>query len=55
MVTTKGLPGMNGTKMTLNCRNTSGILQVLTKFQPSNGALSKEYTETQNQISVNYV
>ena len=28
---------MSGTKMTLNCQNISGILQVLIKFQPSNG------------------
>ena len=35
--------------------NISGILQVVIKFQQSNGALSKKYTETQNQISVSYV
>ena len=45
----------HNTKMTLNCRNISGILQVFIKFQPSNGALSEKYTETQNQISVSYV
>ena len=55
MVTTKDLSYMSNTKMTLNCRNISGILQVLIKFQPSNGALSEKYTETQNQISVSYV
>ena len=40
---------------TKNCRNISGILQVLIKFKPSNGALSEIYTEAQNQISVSYV
>ena len=35
-------------------QNISGILQVLIKVQPSNGALSKKYTETQKQISVSY-
>ena len=35
--------------------NISGILQVVIKFQQSNGALSEKYTETQNQISVSYV
>ena len=55
MVTTKGLSYMSNTKMALNCRNISGILQVLIKFQPSNGALSEKYTETQNQISVSSV
>ena len=46
---------MSNTKMTLNCRNISGILQVLLKFQPSSGTLSEKYTEMQNQISVTYV
>ena len=32
--------------MTLNCQNISGIFQVLLKFQPSNGALSEKYMET---------
>ena len=54
MVTTRGLSDMSGTKMTLNCRNISGILQVLIKLQPSNGALSEKYTKTRNQISVSY-
>ena len=45
---------MSNTKMTLKCRNISGILQELIKFQPSDGALSEKYTETQNQISVSY-
>ena len=40
---------------TKNCRNISGILQVLIKLKPSNGALSEIYTEAQNQISVSYV
>ena len=55
MVTTRDLSDMSGTEMTLNCRNISGILHVLIKFQPSNGALSEKYTETQNHISVSYV
>ena len=42
-------------KVTLNCQNISRILQVLIKFQPSNGALSEKYMEAQNQISVSYV
>ena len=46
---------MSGTKMTLNCQNISGILQVLIKFLPSNGALSEKYTETQIQISLTSV
>ena len=46
MVTTRGLSDMSGTKMTVNCRNISRILQVLIKFQPSNGALSEKHTET---------
>ena len=40
MLTTRGLSYMSNRKMTLNCRNISGILQVLIKLQPSNGALS---------------
>ena len=52
MVTTRGLADMSGTKMTLNCRNMSRILQVPIKSQPTNGALSEKHTETQNQISV---
>ena len=55
MVTTRGLSNMSGTKMTLNCQNITGMLQVLIKFQPSNGPLSEKYTVTQNQISVSYI
>ena len=32
MVTTRGLSDMSGTKMTLNCQNMPGILQVVIKF-----------------------
>ena len=32
MVTTRGLSYMSNTKMTLNCQNISGILQILIKF-----------------------
>ena len=54
MVTTRDLLYMSNTKMTLNCRNISGILQVLTKFQPSNGALSEKYTETDFCLTEKY-
>ena len=47
MVTTRGLSNMRGTEMTLSCQNIPGILQVLIKFQPWNGAFSEKYTETQ--------
>ena len=47
MVITIGLSNMRGTEMTLNCQNISRILQVLIKFQPSNGVFSEKYTETQ--------
>ena len=47
MVITRGLSNMRGTEMTLNCQNISRILQVLIKFQPSNGVFSGKYTETQ--------
>ena len=47
MVITRGLSNMRGTEMTLKCQNISRILQVLIKFQRSNGVFSEKYTETQ--------